>query len=72
MRTINQNDKTPINIDLEKNDKTAYTPAYKDTQKDVQNQTENLPDDLATVLLAWPELPEYIKKAIMALIHTTP
>jgi len=31
---------------------------------------DNLPDDLADIVTAWPELPEHIKAAIKALLHT--
>jgi len=32
--------------------------------------TQNLPDDLAEIVAVWPELPEYIKAAIKALVQT--
>ncbi|MCX5637106.1 MAG: hypothetical protein NTX52_05370, partial [Planctomycetota bacterium] len=35
-----------------------------------QKSGDNLPDDLAEIVAAWPELPEHIKAAIKALVHT--
>ncbi len=43
------------------------TPKY---QKQAQKQVQKLPDDLAEIVAVWPELPEYIKAAITALVQT--
>jgi hypothetical protein len=48
----------------------AYKPAYKNIPENAEKQAQNLPDDLALIAVAWPELPEHIKAAIMALIKT--
>jgi hypothetical protein len=39
------------------------------SQKQPEIDTEDLPDDLAEVVAAWPELPEHIKKTIKTLIE---
>ena len=38
--------------------------------KQAEIDTQNLPPDLAEVVAVWPELPEYIKAAIKALVRT--
>jgi len=40
------------------------------SQKRSEIDTQNLPADLAEIVAVWPELPEHIKQAIKALIHT--
>ena len=42
-------------------------------QKDSENgqkSADNLPDDLAEIVMVWPELPEHIKAAVKAMIET--
>jgi hypothetical protein len=41
-----------------------------ESPKQAQIDTRNLPSDLAQIVAAWPNLPEYIKAAIMALVKT--
>jgi hypothetical protein len=36
-----------------------------------QRAGSNLPPDLADVVAAWPDLPEHIKAAVLALLRTT-
>ncbi|MHC4266808.1 MAG: hypothetical protein ACYSUK_12895 [Planctomycetota bacterium] len=43
-----------------------YTPAYKQNLK----KPQNLPPELAEIVEAWPNLPEHIRQAVMALIRT--
>jgi len=43
------------------------TPAFKEQPK---IDTQKLPQDLSEIFTVWPELPEHIKAAIMALIRT--
>ena len=51
--------------------KTALTPQLTpEYQKQGKIDTQKLPDDLAEIVAAWPELPEHIKAAIKALIQT--
>jgi len=60
-----------INIkDLRDSQKGAYKPAYKKFQKTAENQLQNMPTELAEIVAVWPELPEYIKVAIKALVQT--
>jgi len=40
------------------------------SQKQGKIDTENLPDELAEIVAVWPDLPEYIKAAIKALVET--
>jgi hypothetical protein len=43
------------------------TPEY---QNQGEIDTKKIPADLAEIVAVWPELPEHIKAAIKALIHT--
>jgi len=55
---------------LAKHQKEQLTPQLTpNSQKQPEIDTENLPDDLAEVVAAWPELPEHIKKTIKTLIE---
>ena len=66
-----ENDNPKNDKDLQQAESIAYKPAYKQNQKPNENQPQNLSDDLAEIILVWPELPEHIKLAINALIQTT-
>jgi hypothetical protein len=48
----------------------AYKPAYKENPKTGQNEPPELPEDLARIIAAWPDLSEHIKAAVLALIET--
>jgi hypothetical protein len=39
-------------------------------QKQGKTDAQNLPDDLAEIVAVWPQLPEHIKAAIIALVQT--
>ncbi|MGD0573744.1 MAG: hypothetical protein ABSB11_12105 [Sedimentisphaerales bacterium] len=52
--------------DLELHNSCAYKPAYKENPK----TDENLLAGLEEIVAVWPELPEYIKAAIQALVQT--
>ncbi len=41
-----------------------------DSPKRGEIDIQTLPSDLAQIVAAWPNLPEYIKAAIMALVKT--
>jgi hypothetical protein len=41
-----------------------------ESEKQAQIDTQDLPADLAQIVTAWPNLPEHIKAAIMALVKT--
>jgi hypothetical protein len=56
--------------DLHTTQKGAYKPAYKKYQKPAENQLQNVSTDVAEIVAVWPELPEYIKAAIKALVQT--
>jgi hypothetical protein len=56
--------------DLQNSQKGAYKPAYKKYQKTAGNQLLNIPTELTEIVAVWPELPEYIKAAIKALVQT--
>jgi hypothetical protein len=57
--------------DLEQSQTGAYKPAYKNNPEAAQNQAQNLSDDLVEIVMVWPELPEHIKAAIKALVHSS-
>ena len=60
-----------LNIkDLQDTKKGAYKPAYKKFQKTAENQLLDVPAEVAEIVALWPELPEYIKAAIKALVQT--
>ena len=40
-----------------------------DSRKENKVDAQNMPDDLAGIVAVWPRLPEYIKRAIKALIE---
>jgi len=68
--TVLRNAKS-LNIkDLQTTQKGAYKPAYKKYQKTAGNQLLNIPTELTEIVAVWPELPEYIKAAIKALVQT--
>jgi len=46
------------------------TPVDTKIPKRSQKSSPNLPDDLAEIVMIWPELSEHIKAAIKALIET--
>jgi hypothetical protein len=45
--------------------RTQLTP---DSRKDKEIDTQNIPDDLAEIVAIWPQLPEVIRSAIMAIV----
>ncbi len=56
--------------DLQITQKGAYKPAYKKLQKTTENELLNVPTEVAEIVAVWPELPDYIKAAIKALVQT--
>jgi len=53
------------------NSKSVLTPQLTPkTQKQDKISEQNLSLDLAEIVAVWPELPEHIKAAIKALVHT--
>ena len=40
------------------------------TQKQGKNDTQNLPADLAEIIAVWPQLPEAIRSAIVAIVRS--
>ncbi|OHB59795.1 MAG: hypothetical protein A2173_00850 [Planctomycetes bacterium RBG_13_44_8b] len=59
------------NTDTYESTKTQLTPQLTPkSQKQGKIDTQNLSSNLAEVIAVWPELPEHIKAAIKALIHT--
>jgi hypothetical protein len=67
---LTENDKLTDNKDLPQAVTSAYKPAYKNNPKTDENRAQNLPDDLAEIVTAWPNLPDAIKAAVKALIQT--
>jgi len=68
--TVLKNAKS-LNIkDLQDTQNSDYKPAYKKYQKTAETQLQNVPTELAEIVAVWPELPEYIKAAIKALVQT--
>ena len=63
-----QNCNCGSNNDLQKPEKSAYKPAYKENPKTAQNQVED--PDLALVVEHWPNLPGHIKQTIKTLVET--
>jgi len=60
---------------LESNEKSTYTPAYKEGQK-TESHAETrclsaLPPELADIVEAWSRLPESIKSAILMLVKAS-
>jgi len=66
-----QNDKACNRNGLDRNGKDAYTPAYKEFQKTLSDQPPVLPQELAVIVEAWPNLPDSIKLAILALVRAS-
>ena len=65
-----KNDKPGNKKYLQDTQKGAYKPAYKKYQKTTENQLLNVPTEVAEIVAVWPELPDYIKAAIKALVQT--
>ena len=66
MSPLLKNDNDCKDKDLEKEQLPTVAPAYKQNQK----KPENLPAELAEIIEVWPDLPEYIKAAIISLVGT--
>ncbi len=49
---------------------TSLQTKTKNSPKQASKQAQKLPADLAEIVAVWPELPEYIKAAIKALVQT--
>ena len=68
----------PIPLKSQPTGKQQLTTPQKDcVQTSVQTKTKNdqkqaqkLPDDLAEIVVVWPDLPEHIKAAVKALVGT--
>ena len=55
---------------LEKLQPPTVVPAYKKDQETTDNSNAPLHPKLVEIVAAWPQLPEHIKQAILALIKT--
>ncbi|MFB0553399.1 MAG: hypothetical protein ACETWQ_08805 [Phycisphaerae bacterium] len=66
---IPKNDKSCDTKDLQRTQKGAYKPAYKNFPKTAEGWPPDLPADLTEIVAVWPELPEHIKAAIKALVQ---
>jgi len=68
---VPENSKSCDDRNLQRPQKGAYKPAYKNFPKTVEGRPPDLPADLTEIVAVWPKLPEHIKAAIRALIKTT-
>ena len=60
----------PENTGICENSKSQLTPQLTpDSRKENKTDTQNIPDDLAEIMAAWPELPVAIRSAIVAIVR---
>jgi hypothetical protein len=67
---LRENSKSSQKTDLQKTRLKAYKPAYKRDPKSAEIHGPKAVADLQEIVAVWPDVPHYIKAAIMSLVKS--